>query len=1168
MKKIMIPLGVLLMGGVKAQLSPLPNTENYIQTKTYLDYNGTSPTKSAETVQYFDGLGRPKQIVNVKASPLGRDVVTPIVYDDFGRPVRDYLPVPQLSTNNGSIYSQNSSLVDFPVGDPQGLYTNEKAFTEKTLEKSPLDRILEQKQVGTAWDTKPVKFQYDANVHVDYVRKYETTTTWVENRTQTSVKLLQYFLPNSLYKNTITDEDGNKTIEFKNGKGQLILSRKVLNATTNADTYYVYNEYDQLAFVIPPSAPAQIVDPVTVEDLYYQYRYDGRNRLVEKKLPGKGWEYMAYDKADRLIMSQDANMRPSGKWLFTKYDQFGRVIYTGISNTPAGRASIQNNANANANLYETRSATAGLTLNGMPVYYTKASTPTNVTQILSVNYYDTYPTYDFNPPFPVSIQGETTLQPSMMADGKSTKSLPVMSLVKNIEDDNWTKTYSYYDTRGRAIGAHSINHLGGYTRTESKLDFAGVVKTSVTKHKRLATDTERIITETFEYDHQNRLLAHKHQVGTNPVEILAQNKYNELSQLESKKVGGISAASPLQQIDYKYNIRGWMTKINDPSTLNGKLFGYELRYTNPINTTYAPGRHNGNITEVDWRTAKDNELKRYSYSYDALNRLNFGHYSEPNTTVPLENHYGETTEYDLNGNIMRLYRNSKNTSNGLAMQIDDLTYVYSGNRLTKVTDASQNYLGYAGGGNTIGYDLNGNMTDQKDKGILQIAYNHLNQPDNVVFDKLYYPRSGRPLNIRTEYLYDANGNKLRKKYHNKYKDKGGDGEEITTTDYLNGFQYDAKNINGNSSASVLKFIPTSEGYYNFENNKYIYNYTDHLGNVRLSYMKGLSGMEIIEENNYYPFGLKHEADNPNVGNPSYQYKYNGKELQIESGMYDYGARMYMSDLGRWGVVDPLAEKYRKHSPYNYAVNNPIMFIDPDGRGVESTHTDKFGNVVAVIKDGDLGVYRHNGNAKETKQELNENYSKENTSGGGERMGRTLVWNSFTEFDGSGKEAGKINFGSFQARDWLNNFSKDVSNDTEANGGFVARMNYAWNGGGGDKYDYKTQNGGGLYAGSQIADGVYVSARDVGNFAAGRAAAITGQNKMDFMLNAGGFNISGNSKLGLIFKNSHWKSEAQKEGFPAYGEHFNSNLFQRLGYENVTTAEGIIKKSKIIWGDRK
>ncbi|WP_347176647.1 RHS repeat-associated core domain-containing protein [Chryseobacterium sp. WX] len=79
-------------------------------------------------------------------------------------------------------------------------------------------------------------------------------------------------------------------------------------------------------------------------------------------------------------------------------------------------------------------------------------------------------------------------------------------------------------------------------------------------------------------------------------------------------------------------------------------------------------------------------------------------------------------------------------------------------------------------------------------------------------------------------------------------------------------------------------------------------------------------------NNYYPFGMMHNytATTQNA----YQYKYNGKELQ-ESGMYDYGARMYIPDLGRWGVIDPLAETSRGWSTYAYAYNNPVMFIDPD-----------------------------------------------------------------------------------------------------------------------------------------------------------------------------------------------------------------------------------------------
>ncbi|WP_164975840.1 MULTISPECIES: RHS repeat-associated core domain-containing protein, partial [unclassified Chryseobacterium] len=92
-------------------------------------------------------------------------------------------------------------------------------------------------------------------------------------------------------------------------------------------------------------------------------------------------------------------------------------------------------------------------------------------------------------------------------------------------------------------------------------------------------------------------------------------------------------------------------------------------------------------------------------------------------------------------------------------------------------------------------------------------------------------------------------------------------------------------------------------------------------------------LEVTDTNNYYPFGLNHISDFKGLLGGYLNYKYNGKELQ-ETGMYDYGARFYMPDLGRWGVIDPLAEKMTRHSPYNYAFNNPIRFIDPDGRAPE------------------------------------------------------------------------------------------------------------------------------------------------------------------------------------------------------------------------------------------
>jgi len=280
--------------------------------------------------------------------------------------------------------------------------------------------------------------------------------------------------------------------------------------------------------------------------------------------------------------------------------------------------------------------------------------------------------------------------------------------------------------------------------------------------------------------------------------------------------------------------------------------------------------------------------------------LKAGFYQNEVNTSATE--YYEKLIYDLNGNILNLKRTASQNGNTVAGLIDDLTYVYNypltGNNLNSITDAAQNYDGYPGGGGLITYDLNGNMIKHPDRGLTKIDYNFLNLPKTIVKNN-----NQLPLGNSTSYLYSADGTKLRKSFSYYKRDfMGNIRNSETATDYLGGFQYILEGgglgcLDCPAPSPTLQFVPTSEGYFDYIKNKYIYNYSDHLGNTRLSYFHNGSSIEVLEESNYYPFGLKHEGYNALAVNPNYQYKYNGKELQ-ESGMYDYGARMYMVDLGR------------------------------------------------------------------------------------------------------------------------------------------------------------------------------------------------------------------------------------------------------------------------------
>lgn len=924
MKKIVIIILLFAVNLILAQA--LTTGENYVYTKIYLSVDGN---KKSESVQYFDGLGRPKQIIQVKATPSGQDLAVPIVYDASGRQTKTLLPVP-IATGNSAIHTIDENTVN-------SYYGVANAYSEQKLESSALGRVMEKAHPGATWamtSGHTVKMQYLINGEGDQVKKYNTTNAWSNGILKTSISDISFYAPNQLSKSKVTDEDGNVTTDFKNSEGKTVLIRKESSAG-KLDTYYIYNNYSQLAFIISPkgnekiNANGNVVTSQILDDLCYQYIYDNRFRQVEKRLPGKGWEYMVYDQQNRIVASQDANMRNStnnpNRWMFTRHDKFGRVVYTGVF-TGGTRAQEQNNANAKGLNNETRS-TSSFVLNGQEIFYTNTAYPSVTFVPYSVNYYDTYPgtTSANTVPVPQTILGEQTLSSSVsltvnnVSSLRSLKSMPTASMVKNLDDDLWSSTHIWYDRSGRSIGSQGKNHLGGYTRIEKQLDFSGAILFANSIHKRSSSDSEVIINERFIYDNNLRVKQHYHKVNNNVEELLADYSYNELGQVTNKKVG-----NNLQSIDYTYNIRGWVTKVNDPANLGSKLFGYELKFDTTSNSTVAKANYNGNITEAIWKNAEDGVLKKYSYQYDPYNRLTAALYQEPESTVPQGGLYNETMHYDSNGNIIDLKRNQKGY-NGFLEEIDDLVYSYNGNRLTSVLDHKNNYSGYPDtSGNTINYDFNGNMMNHFDKGILEIKYNDLNLPSYLKFDN-YVERLGENVYKNINYSYRADGVKIKKVHHFFSKNKTAD--IFATTEYIDGFQY--SNEQNFATGVILKFFSTSEGYFDFANNRYIYNYADHLGNVRVSFTKQGSAAVILEKNDYYAFGLKHEnvIDQSGVG---YNYEYNGKELQMETGMYDYGARFYMPDLGRWGVIDPLAEATTHLSPYHYANNNPVIFNDPTG----------------------------------------------------------------------------------------------------------------------------------------------------------------------------------------------------------------------------------------------
>lgn len=242
------------------------------------------------------------------------------------------------------------------------------------------------------------------------------------------------------------------------------------------------------------------------------------------------------------------------------------------------------------------------------------------------------------------------------------------------------------------------------------------------------------IVRRFEYDHAGRLTNIWHQLNAAPEILLSKNEYNELGQLVDKKLhsNNGNATDAKQSVDYRYNIRGWLTSINDASVTPDAqsneardLFGMELGYNETLGLSGpADLQYNGNISAIKWNAmpgtaSVEAPQKGYAFSYDPMNRLQKAEYKEKATTWNSSAAFNEDNlQYDLNGNIQKLNRKQNGE------QIDQLDYAYGtgtgqSNRLLSVTDAADDEKGFRelnSPGADYEYDDNGNLIWDRNRG--------------------------------------------------------------------------------------------------------------------------------------------------------------------------------------------------------------------------------------------------------------------------------------------------------------------------------------------------------------------------------------------------------------------------------------------------------------------
>jgi RHS repeat-associated protein len=781
---------------------------------TASDVNSLPLASKDMTYSYVDGLGKPRQEIHKAASPSGTDIVKVHDYDRAGRERTLFLPIVVNQstgkwvdnvlgsiTNYGTVYS-GSLHQNFYNGSQQDIPADVAPYSQVDYEPVSSGRVVSSGLIGAGYQ----------------IHETHSETTYFTNTTSANIQnwgvidglpSANGFWPvNSLYIATTTNEQGTKTQVVKSRAGLTIVERTSTGLSEWSQTYYVYDRFNRLVFILPPELIKRISttrnpEPEEVDQWVFQYQYDNFGRVIASKTPGAGWAYSVYDKRNRLVLSQSPKQGTEGEWSYTKFDEFDRPVVSGLYHptTAMSRDELQQIIDAQSGglgfanvvtnisgvqpaivfnqapqdpVYEAQSITLkpGFQLNAdfiAPAWadfkaYTGPMSlvhhvfPTTDQQELVKTWYDSYTSCDIcqDPQFAFASETFSSISDIPYQKFSRLNGLAVGTSVRILGTNNWRSSVNYYDSFGSVIQVVASNPRGGIIRTSSRYNFAGKLLETVD-----VVDGMRLM-ERFEYDAGGRPLSEYSRINQQPEVLVARMEYNVLGDVVGKNIHSINGSNALQYIDIENDIRGRLKRSNrsdavkdadDPAVdffgnSYSDYFAIEYSYQN----TFAGGaypRYDGTYSQIKWRDNLSSTEQLYSFTYDQKNQLTNSQYKTGKTGglwASPSIKFDESQSYDNNGNIIALDRFGET-------QIDDLQYAYNdGNQLSSVTDAVPGETGFVDGNIATSdyvYDASGNVLEDKNKG-LRLYYNHMNRVEAMVLGDGTY----------IDYAYDASGYKL------------------------------------------------------------------------------------------------------------------------------------------------------------------------------------------------------------------------------------------------------------------------------------------------------------------------------------------------------------------------------------------------------------------------